>query len=249
MAWKGKPLMRIAILSDVHGNYEALQAVLEDVDRSGVDRLVSLGDNVGYGPDPQSVLETLGERRVPSVLGNHEMGLVDVSFLSWFNPSARESLQITRGLLTREAMEMMQRFERTLTLGSALLVHGCPPDSFTRYLFEVHDWEWARLFSRIDQRICFVGHTHELAMVEYDERGVRQRPLSCGALRLDAGHRYVINAGSVGQPRDGDRRAKYVIWDEQEDIVEIRCLAYDVEKTVKKILDLGYPQINARRLL
>lgn len=241
--------MRIAILSDIHGNCEALQAVLEDIDGSGADRLVSLGDNVGYGPDPQGVLEMLGGLKVPSVLGNHEMGLVDVSFLSWFNPSARKSLAITRRLLTREGMDMIRTFERRLILGSALFVHGCPPDSFTRYLFEVHDSEWARLFSRIEQRICFVGHTHELAMVELDETGVRQRPLSCGTHRLDANHRYVINAGSVGQPRDGDRRAKYVIWDEAEGLLDIRCLVYDVEKTVKKILDLGFPQINARRLL
>jgi predicted phosphodiesterase len=244
-----RPLMRIAILSDIHGNYEALQAVLDDIDRSAVDQLVSLGDNVGYGPDPQGVLETLAGLGVPSVVGNHEMGLVDVSFLSWFNASARKSLAITRRLLSQEGMELIRAFDRRLILGSALFVHGCPPDSFTRYLFEVHESEWPLLFSRMDQRICFVGHTHELAMVELDETGVRERPLTCGSHRLEAEHRYVINAGSVGQPRDGDRRAKYVIWDEAEGVVDIRCLAYDVEKTVKKILALGFPQINARRLL
>ncbi len=241
--------MRIAILSDIHGNYEALQRVLEDVERSAVDCSVSLGDNVGYGPDPQGVLESLGELKIPSVLGNHELGLVDHSFLSWFNPSARQSLAITRALLTQDSIEMMRGFERNLIRGSALFVHGCPPDSVTRYFFEVYDSEWMRLLKRMPQEIFFVGHTHELAMVEYDGTGVVQRSLACGSHHLEAGHRYVINVGSVGQPRDGDRRAKYVIWDDERELIEIRCLVYDVEKTVRKILDLGFPQINARRLL
>lgn len=241
--------MRTAVLSDIHGNHEALEAVLEDIEGRAIDRMVSLGDNVGYGPEPERVLQTLGERRIPSVLGNHELGLVDASFLSWFNPTARKSLAITRGLLAPESIERLRAMDRRFSVGSALFVHGCPPDSVTRYFFEVYDAEWRRLFQRMAEPICFVGHTHELALVEYDENELAQHILGCGVHRLKADRRYVVNAGSVGQPRDGDRRAKYVIWDEEDHAIEVRCLAYDVDKTVRKILELGFPRVNARRLL
>jgi predicted phosphodiesterase len=241
--------MRVAIISDIHGNYEALLRVLEDIQRHRVDRTISLGDNIGYGPDPELVLQTLYKLGVPSVLGNHELGIVERSFLSWFNPSARQSLSITKSLLSEDGLEMIRQYEQTLTIGNGLFVHGFPPDSATRYLFEVSDDELGELFMRMDRQVCFVGHTHELVMVEYDGVGVRQRTLTCGEYPLVPAHKYVINAGSVGQPRDGDKRAKYVVWDEETGTVEIRCLRYDVDKTVKKIMDLGFPQTNARRLL
>jgi predicted phosphodiesterase len=241
--------MRIAVLSDIHGNGEALRGVLDDLGETAVDGIVSLGDNVGYGPDPERVMEILAERGILSVLGNHELGLLDASFLSWFNPSARESLAITRRLLTPGSMERIRAFQRSCTLGSTLLVHGCPPGSVTRYFFEVDDLEWRRLLDQMSESICFVGHTHELAMVEYDGTDVRTHPLGCGQHRLGADRRYVINAGSVGQPRDGDRRAKYVLWDDENLSLEVRCVSYDVETTVRKILDLGFPRINASRLL
>ena len=101
----------------------------------------------------------------------------------------------------------------------------------------------------MDESICFVGHTHELGMVEDDEGGVVHHPLGCGVYMLRADRRYVVNAGSIGQPRDGDRRAKYIVWDDDAHTFEVRCLPYEVEKTVRKIIQLGFPEINARRLL
>jgi predicted phosphodiesterase len=241
--------MRLAIVSDIHGNYEALEEVLADIEQSQVDRIISLGDNIGYGPDPEGVLRALDSLNVPSVLGNHEMAIVEPSFLNWFNPSARESLAITRRLLSRESLDWIRGFGRSLDSGSGLFVHGFPPDSVTRYLFEVSNSEFESLFDSMIQQVCFVGHTHELVMVEYAKTQVEQRNLICGTYFLEDGGKYVINAGSVGQPRDGDRRAKYVVWDQEERTLDVRCLAYDVAKTVKKIMDLGFPQINARRLL
>lgn len=241
--------MRTAILSDIHGNLEALEAVFGDLEDRAIDRMVSLGDNVGYGPDPAKVLQRLSERGVPSVLGNHELGLVNASFLSWFNATARRSLLITRRLLSPESLEQIRTFGRTLKMGSALFVHGCPPDSVTRYFFEVYDSEWRQIFSEMAETICFVGHTHELGAVEYDGVEIAQHTLSCGVFRLRADRRYVVNAGSVGQPRDGDRRAKYLIWDDEDETIEVRCVPYAVERTVEKVLELGFPEINARRLL
>lgn len=241
--------MRVAIMSDIHGNYEALEQVLADIEQSQVDRVISLGDNIGYGPDPENVLRVLMSLNIPSVLGNHEMAIIEPSFLGWFNPSARESLAITRRLLSPESLQWIRGFGRTLESGAGLFVHGFPPDSVTRYLFEVSDSEFEGLFADMGRQVCFVGHTHELVMVEYDGMQVGQSNLVCGTYFLRKGCKYVINAGSVGQPRDGDRRAKYVLWDEEEGTLDVRCFAYDVEKTVKKIMDLGFPLINARRLL
>jgi len=121
--------MRIAILSDIHGNLEALEQVLEDLDRQRPDSVVCLGDNVGYGPNPEEVLNIVRERRMPCVMGNHELGVVDAQYLGWFNPLARTSLLVTRQLLSSSSLEYIRDLKPFLIHEEGLFVHGCPPDS------------------------------------------------------------------------------------------------------------------------
>jgi predicted phosphodiesterase len=240
--------MRTAIVSDIHSNLEAFQEVLVDMDRSHVDRIVSLGDNIGYGPDPEEVLRLIRVNNIPSVMGNHELGIADTTYLPWFNKSARRSLEINRELLSRQSLTYIQTLGPAFTLGECLFVHGFPPDSITTYLFQVSDIKMKAIFPSIDQELCFVGHTHELGLVLFDGRNVRRTPLPEGEIHLGEGHKYLINAGSVGQPRDRDNRSKYLIWDSESRRLEVRFLAYDVARTVQKILALGLPGINADRL-
>lgn len=240
--------MRIAVLSDIHGNLEALEQVLADLDRQRSDSVICLGDNVGYGPDPEEVVKLIRGRRIPCVMGNHELGVIDAESLAWFNPSARKSLLITRELLSSQSLDYIRDLKPCLVHEEGLFVHGCPPDSITRYLFEVSDRSLAKLFHRMAQDICFVGHTHALELVSFDGAKVGRRDLGEGVVPLREGCRYIVNIGSVGQPRDGNNNAKYVIWDRSENSIETRFLPYDIPWTAQKIRRLGFPEINASRL-
>ena len=240
--------MRLAVISDVHGNLEALRSVLADIDRSKADATVCLGDNVGYGPEPEAVVELVRQRNIPCVMGNHELGVVDADYLGWFNATARRSLEINRRLLSPATVDFLGTLPATLVQAGCLCVHGCPPASITTYLFEVRQTELLQLLPTLEQRICFVGHTHDLELVDFDGRVVSIERLQRGLLQLQQRHRYIVNVGSVGQPRDGNNNAKYVIWDSGLDQLEVRFVAYDISATVRKILQLGLPAINAKRL-
>jgi predicted phosphodiesterase len=240
--------MKVAILSDIHGNLEALLAVLEDLDRFQVDRVFCLGDLVGYGPDPESVVKVVRERGIPSVMGNHELGLTDPGYLSWFNPSTRRSLLVTKKLISPETLDYLRRLPPVLSFGKCLLVHGCPPDSITTYLYQLSPAGLKDLFSSMKERAAFVGHTHDLSLHTYDGREVKTRALPQGTHPLSEGFRYIVNIGSVGQPRDGNNNAKYVLYDEVRLLLEVRFVPYDIAATAKKILERGFPEYNARRL-
>jgi predicted phosphodiesterase len=240
--------MRIAVVSDIHSNLTAFLEVLADIDRSRVDCIVSLGDNLGYGPEPDEVLRLIRVRNIHSIMGNHELGVADPSCLPWFNNSARRSLEINHQMLSPMNIQYIRTLAPVYTLGQYLFVHGFPPDSLTTYLFQVSDFQLRKVFSSMDHELFFVGHTHQLHTISFDGRNVRHAPLLEGNTTLREGCKYLINAGSVGQPRDGDNRSKYLIWDSEMRRLEGRFLHYDIAKTVNAILALGLPMINADRL-
>ncbi len=241
--------MKTAIISDIHGNLEAFREVLDDIGQTGADAVVSLGDNVGYGPDPEAVVQLIRSRNIPSIMGNHELAIVLPERRHWFNESARMSLAVTEKLLTEETKQWIDRLETTLVFRNCLFVHGCPPDSVTAYLFEMKDSRLKSILGRMDQRICFVGHTHTLDIVSLTGGEVVRSEMQKGKIGLAGGGRHIINVGSVGQPRDGDKSAKYVIWDDSEETIETRFIPYNAAKTAEKIIALGFPKINATRLL
>ena len=240
--------MRIAIISDIHGNWEAFEAVLRDVEAQGIGRILCLGDVVGYGADPELVVDEIRRREIPSILGNHELALLDPSFLSWFNPPTQQSLLITRRLISETTMEYLASLQTTTVWERALLVHGAPPDSVTTYLFELRKGELRKLFTEMEQELCFVGHTHQLEVIGWDGKDVTFYPLGQGEHTLRAGWKYIVNVGSVGQPRDGDNRAKYVIWEPDGGTLEVRFVPYDIARAASKIIERGFPAFNAVRL-
>ncbi|NTW37748.1 MAG: metallophosphoesterase [Syntrophobacteraceae bacterium] len=240
--------MRTAIVSDIHGNLEAFQEVLKDIEGRQVDQIISLGDNIGYGPDPEEVLQHVHSRNIRSVMGNHELGIVDPSSLRWFNPSARKSLLITRDLLSPWGVAFINTMKPACELANGLCVHGFPPDSITTYLFQVPDEKLLGYFLATSSHVCFVGHTHELGLVTCDSGKVDSRSIKEGVIELQEACKYIVNAGSVGQPRDGDNRAKYIIWDDSARSLTVICVPYDIAMTARKILNLGFPRVNADRL-
>lgn len=239
---------KLAVISDIHGNLEALLAVLSDIDRLDLDTVVCLGDNIGYGPDPDQVLTILRSRNIPSLMGNHEWGLVDETSLFWFNPQARRSLMQNKQLLSEESLTYLKLLPVNMFFDDCLLVHACPPDNIKTYLFEISPFQFSSIFLEMGADICMVGHTHELVLVSYTAGQVTIAPLVEGVQVLDRASKYIVNVGSVGQPRDGNNNAKYVIWDSEARTLEVRFVPYNIKKTVEKIMLLGLPRINADRL-
>ena len=240
--------MRLAVISDIHGNWNALQAVLNDMDTAVIDDVVCLGDNIGYGPEPNEVIDALRQREIPSVLGNHEMAVLQPERLSWFNPTARQSLSLTIERLSESSHRYISRMESVMVAHECRFVHGFPPESVTTYYFELAEAAASEVFKMYPEQTCFIGHTHDLVRLAHRQDRLELEPLAEGRWGLEQGTRYIINAGSVGQPRDGENSAKYVIWDSDARELEIRFVAYDIAATVKKIIDAGLPEIHARRL-
>jgi diadenosine tetraphosphatase ApaH/serine/threonine PP2A family protein phosphatase len=232
----------------VHGNEPALRAVLADLDRLGVERLLCLGDLVGYGADPGPVVDLLAARGAAAVAGNHDYASVGRTPLDWFNPYARRAAEWTSERLTADQTRFLARLPLTLEEAGALLVHSSPRNPETwPYLLSAEDG--AEVLSAFAQRICFLGHSHLPAIwrVRADdrlefERGPRRAVLS-------PAERYLVNVGSVGQPRDGDPHAACAVWDLDEQSVEIRRVPYDVQEARRRIHAAGLPQILGDRLL
>jgi len=247
---------RIAVLSDVHGNLEALRSVLADVDAQGAAEILNLGDMVGYGPEPEACVELLRSRGVPSVLGNHELGLVEAQARGFFNPQARKALDRTREMLSDDSLMYFRTLPRALEAHGALLVHGCPPGLVSKYLYELDDEALRETFALYPHPLCFAGHTHDLERLSFLPKPkagrIERKILGKGLVSLDTSARHILNIGSVGQPRDGNNKAKYVLWEPGETLadtrIEVRFVPYDIARTAALIVEKGLPTVYADRL-
>jgi len=237
--------MLVAILSDIHGNMEALNAVWSELEDFSVSRIVCLGDMIGYGPDPEDVLRSVREHGAVCCLGNHELGIVSAEERSWFNSTARKGLGLTERLLSEDSKEYISGLPRCIDLEGARFVHGFPPDSVTTYLFQVEEARLAEWFGA-GVELTFVGHTHELMLVQWRGTEAETRELVQETVALDGP--CIINAGSVGQPRDGNNNAKYLLWDTERRSVDVRFVPYDIGRTVARIRERGFPEYYGSRL-
>lgn len=240
--------MKIAVLSDIHGNLEALEAVSADLRQRGADRVICLGDNIGYGPDPEAVVRHLRRQSYFSILGNHELALCDPKARRWFNFQAAENNIATAALLSPESREYCESLPLSLEFGGALFVHGFPPDSVFQYLTRQSDEKLLALLTGATESLIFLGHTHKLELIRLTKGVIRRQPLAQGKIRLVPGEKYIVNGGSVGQPRDGDRLAKYLLWDIKAASLETLFVDYDRTTTMDKIRALGFPESYASRL-
>jgi predicted phosphodiesterase len=239
------------ILSDIHGNHEALEAVLEDA-RGRYDRILCLGDLVGYGADPNQVAEWAKSSVASIVRGNHDRACTGTDSLEYFNPSARASALWTRGALTpgnQSYLEHLARGPLRVTSNGGLdhgfdLVHGSPVDE-DEYLVELEDVQF--LGQHLETKLTFFGHTHVQGGFLLAPRGAKH--ISPGrVVQLEPDYYYLINPGSVGQPRDGDPRAAYALYSPEDRTVEYRRVPYDIGKAAAKILQAELPESLAMRL-
>lgn len=241
--------MRLAFISDIHANLQAFQAVLADIETQQAAEIYSLGDNIGYGPQPEEVTLLLRQRNIVSTMGNHEYALLAPTYYKSLNPSAQKSISITRQLISDDTLRFIASLPPYLIIHGCRCVHGCPPDSIVRYLYAPSDERLLRLLHFFPESLCFFGHTHNLAIYALDSDGtIEKRRLKQEKLVFDEKRRAIINIGSVGQPRDGDYNAKYLLYDSEEHSAEIRYVPYDSTETKERILALGFPEFNALRL-
>ncbi len=241
--------MKIAILSDIHANMEAFRAVLADIDEMDLEEVVCLGDNIGYGPEPEQVINEIREREIPTVMGNHELAVADIDYFKWFNPVALESLKKNIELLSNSSIRYISGLEKSLVFHGCRCVHGFPPSSPTLYQFQASEDRTRDAFEEMEETICFTGHTHILEIIDFDGNMITREPLLMGETRLSADKKYIVNIGSVGQPRDESNHAKYVVWDSEKAIIDVRFIPYDIVGAVNKILKAGLPRVHALRLL
>jgi predicted phosphodiesterase len=248
--------MRLIILSDIHANLEAFTEVLAHVDRkfqggvTAFDRIVALGDNIGYGPDPNAVMEIIVERNILSVLGNHEMAVLSPSFATTFNPTAQKAVAHTLENLLPDYKSLIKRWSKSLIVENLRFVHGVPPDSPFVYLFQLSDLILKRKMRGMDQWICFAGHTHELGLITLDSNDtLTHQELGQGQILLDRRKKYIVNAGSVGQPRDENPCAKALVFDTKTGRLEVLFVPYDYHTTAMKIRRTSIPEVYADKLL
>ena len=233
--------MRYGVFSDVHSNLEALKAVLFAMAEEKVERYICLGDSVSYAAQPNECLTLIRQLPLTTVAGNHDLSAIGDPIMEWLNEPARISAEWSGSQLTEEHKTWI----RTLTLvtqeQSATLVHGSlvEPEKFN-YLFNFS--EISANFALMQTPLCFVGHSHFPWIVEEGDRfAVRE-------ISYERGKKYLINVGSVGQPRDGDNRASFCIWDSQLHRIELKRICYDIETAQKKIKAAGLPLRFAERL-
>lgn len=240
-------MTRIAILSDVHGNFEALKEVLADLDAHSPDAAYCLGDMIGYGPQPQECVDLLRERGVECTMGNHEQGLINIHYLRGFNQPAADVLRRTREMISEDTYQWLVTRPKSIVARGCRFVHGLPPDSVTEYLWK-HKDDMDRVFAGYGEDVCFVGHTHDLMRYTCLKGRAEKHPLPEGGTALETGMRHLVNVGAVGQPRDGDNRAKYALFDPETRTVTLRFVPYDIDKTARLILGHGFHRGFADRL-
>lgn len=239
--------MRVLVISDIHSNDTALQAVLADA--GPVDETWCLGDLIGYGPDPNQVLERLRALpRLRAIFGNHDAALLRHMELEAFNGDARTSLNWTASVLSAENYNFIRSLSPMDEVdGTVTLAHGSPRDPTWEYVLNTLA---ARLnFTHFRTPYCFVGHSHIQSMFELDEDEDRVTSTPNRVSEpIPLTRRCIINPGSVGQPRDRDPRAAYAIFDAGARTWEARRVDYDISIVQKRIHDAGLPPRHAMRL-
>ena len=242
--------MKYAIFSDVHGNLEALQAVVANAEKQGVAQWVCLGDMIGYGANPNECVETVRALGPLACLrGNHDAAVIDPRERVFFHEVALEGIQYSARHLSEDNIAYLRALPYEYREHERFMaVHASPyhPEAW-EYVLDQMGAE--RAFEAMKpHRLAFIGHSH--APVVFRDDGSAQRYPTDHALQLEPErHRYVMNVGSVGQPRDGNPDASFVVYDDEKNTVRLVRVRYDREKAAEKILKAGLPPVLAERLL
>jgi predicted phosphodiesterase len=238
--------MRVAVVSDIHSNLHALEAVLEEIDREQPDAVWCLGDIVGYGPRPDECCRIVERRAAICLAGNHDLGVRGAVDLDEFSGDAAAAARWTRGELGPEATVFLDRLEPSGEADGVQLFHASPRDPIWEYILT----DQAALAALEDTTapVVLVGHSHVPLAVTVEDGGI-DGGHAAGGTDIDlTDERWLLNPGSVGQPRDGDARAAWLLLDLDAGRASFRRVGYDVEATQQEISDAGLPRVLGERL-
>jgi diadenosine tetraphosphatase ApaH/serine/threonine PP2A family protein phosphatase len=239
--------MLTAVFSDIHANLEALEAVCGAAEDRAVHGWICLGDVVGYGADPAACLKSVRSLTKQILRGNHDAAVAGLEDLEYFNEYAREAVLWTREHLGARDRRYLGELPFTFERDQSFYVHAEPADpSAWEYIDSSTDV--APAMEAIDSRLCFVGHSHQALAFATDGSRVESVAEGVGRLELREGYRYLVNVGSVGQPRDGDPRSCFAIYDDEAGSIELVRIDYDIARAQEKILRAGLPPFLAARL-
>jgi predicted phosphodiesterase len=236
--------MRYALIADIHSNLEALEVVLNDAKEQKCTHYACVGDVVGYGANPKECLDIVRSMGMPVVKGNHDEYCSSEEDLEGFNPHAAEAVNWTRKQLSKEDRAWLRDLKYIRLVASFSMVHATL-DGPQRWGYVFDKLAAAASFTYQNTAVCFFGHTHvPVAFV----RDSMVRGGTYSKFRVEPGKKYFVNVGAVGQPRDGNPKSGYVVYDLNEGTIELRRLDYDIPKAQKKIMEAGLPQRLADRL-
>ncbi len=237
--------MRYGIFSDIHGNLEALEAVITALKKDSVEMFLCGGDIVGYGANPNECIDRLIELKAVNIAGNHDWAVLGKLDVTYFNPIAKEAVVWTQKQLKTNKIKFLHELPLIFKNEDLIMVHSTlqDPESFD-YLDDVE--KAGEMFSLMDRRVCFVGHTH-VPVILCQEFG-SMRLADKLFITLASEGKYIINVGSVGQPRDGNPETMYCLFDSESQLTQIKRISYDVGSAQKKIKEAGLPQALAYRL-
>lgn len=238
--------MRYGIFSDIHSNLEALDAVIRAYGEEKIDKYLCAGDIVGYGAEPNECTQKVRGFTETVIAGNHDQASVGSFPADYFNPFAREAVLWTGGVLDGEQRIFLEGLALTYKNSGLTLVHGTldEPGDFG-YMTDIHTAR--KTFELLETQVCFIGHTHVPGIFCESKNGIEYK--EDGNTDIKEGNRYIVNVGSVGQPRDGDPRAAYCVYDTGTGTVSIKRVDYDVNSARDKIIASGLPRFLGERLL
>jgi predicted phosphodiesterase len=236
--------MKYAIIADIHGNLEALQVVLNDIQEQKCTHVACVGDIVGYNANPKECLDIIRSLNCPCVKGNHDEYCSTDAELEGFNPHAAEAVNWTRQRLSEDDRKWLRELKYVRMVANFTMVHATL-DGPQRWGYVFDKLAAAASFTYQNTPVCFFGHTH-VPVAFIRDSVVRGGTYS--KFKVEPGRKYFLNVSAVGQPRDNNPKAGYVIYDMDEATIELRRLDYDIAATQKKILEAGLPQRLAERL-
>ncbi|MGD8373210.1 MAG: metallophosphoesterase family protein [Syntrophobacterales bacterium] len=244
--------MKVAFISDIHSNIEALKAVLDAIDQEDISLIINLGDLVGYNASPVECVDLVQGRQIISIQGNHDRAATEMKYAESFNILAYQAMKWSANKLAPAHKRFLKKLEHTRVIWDRYLVfHGAPgnPDAYLFYLFQAKKAFNYMRKRTVGVRIGFFGHTHKRAVWQRDVRGkVSSLKISEENILLDPEQMYLINPGSVGQPREHNWKASYLIFSNEPEMIQFKSVSYDLHSAQARIRNAKLPEYLAERL-
>jgi predicted phosphodiesterase len=239
--------MRYGIFSDIHSNLEALEAVIQAYKKEAIDAYLCVGDVIGYAANPKECIDKIEAIAMITIAGNHDCASIDLFSVEYFNPVAKEAISWTKRSLREDDRDFLGTLKLVYQNEDLTLVHGTLGNP-SEFYYMIDSYAARETFELLRTDVCFVGHSH-VAGVFIKDKDNRLCYRQDSRIDILEGNKYILNVGSVGQPRDGNPKAAYCIYDTEKKEIQIKRTAYDIQASREKIIDAGLHRSLADRLI